>query len=275
MTIPAETERERFQTGPDTYAAYLQTPEGRLRSDLVFANLQEFFSRWKHTQSLNILDLGCGTGAYGVRLARLGFHVTMLDSSRAMLEIAKQAARDAGLSDNIAFQHGDLAQVRSFFPGKSFHAVLCHNVLEYVDDPSAALRAATYVMHQTSSVLSILVRSQAGEVLTAAIQAGDLEAAERNLAVEFGSESLFGGPVRLFTAESLQTLLKRASLEVIGEGGVRVVSDYLPPEICRDTDYQRIFELERKLGRRPEFAAIARYRHLLVRRGSPLAEGQA
>jgi hypothetical protein len=33
---------ERFQTGAPKYAAYLETPEGRLRLDLAFANLQDF-----------------------------------------------------------------------------------------------------------------------------------------------------------------------------------------------------------------------------------------
>ena len=38
----ASLDAERFQSGADKYAAYLDTPEGRLRLDLAFANLQEF-----------------------------------------------------------------------------------------------------------------------------------------------------------------------------------------------------------------------------------------
>jgi len=38
----ASPDRERFESGADKYAAYLETPEGRLRLDLAFANLQEF-----------------------------------------------------------------------------------------------------------------------------------------------------------------------------------------------------------------------------------------
>ena len=33
---------ERFQNGAQAYEAYLETPEGRLRTDLAFANLQDF-----------------------------------------------------------------------------------------------------------------------------------------------------------------------------------------------------------------------------------------
>ena len=50
-----------------------------------------------------------------------------------------------------------------------------------------------------SAILSIVVRNQAGEVVKAAIQVGDLAAAEANLTAEWGFESLYGGRVRLFT----------------------------------------------------------------------------
>jgi len=116
------------------------------------------------------------------------------------------------------------------------------------------------------------VRNQAGEVLKAAIQAGDLAGAERNLTAEWGNESLYGSKVRLFTAESVHAMLRAASLEVAAELGVRVVSDYLPAQVCRTAEYERIFELERKLGSRPKFASIARYTQYLVRCAHPLIE---
>ena len=72
--------------------------------------------------------------------------------------------------------------------------------------------------------------------------------------------------MRLFTSQSLQAMLQAASLEVIAERGVRVLSDYLPPTVSRTREYERILELERKLGSRPEFAAVARYTHCLARR---------
>jgi hypothetical protein len=110
------------------------------------------------------------------------------------------------------------------------------------------------------------VRNRAGEVLKAAIQGGDLGAAEKNLTAEWADESLYGGRVRLFTAESLQAILLKSLLAVTAERGVRVMSDYLPPRVSRNDEYERILELERKLGRRPEFAAVARYTHLIVHR---------
>ena len=80
-----------FGSGADKYAAYLETPEGRLRLDLAFANLQDFLPQ--PVGSLLALDIGSGPGAIGVRLARLGLPVTLLDVSLPMLDFAKRADR--------------------------------------------------------------------------------------------------------------------------------------------------------------------------------------
>ena len=137
--MTANDDSERFGTGAAKYAAYLETPEGRLRLDLAFANLQDFLPQ--STRSLRALDIGCGTGAIAVRLARLGLHVTLLDASVPMLDFAKRAAREAGVTERIAPKHGDAAQFAHLFPAGSFDVILCHNVLEYLDDPSLCCAA--------------------------------------------------------------------------------------------------------------------------------------
>jgi S-adenosylmethionine-dependent methyltransferase len=266
--ITTNPDSERFRSGADKYAAYLETPEGRLRLDLAFANLQEFLP--PPTRPLHALDLGSGTGAIAVRLARLGLHVTLLDESEPMLDFAERGAREAGVAERIALTHGDATQLENLFHARSFDVIVCHNILEFVDDPCAVLCSAVRVLRDAFSVISVLVRNQAGELLKAAIQQGDLASAEHNLTAEWGDESLYGGKVRLFTTESLQAMLRQASLAIVAERGVRVVSDYLPSSVSRNDEYHPIFELERKLGSRPEFVAVARYRHCLARRASPV-----
>ena len=273
MTANSDDDFERFRTGAAKYAAYLETPEGRLRLDLAFANLQDFLPQ--ASRSLHALDLGGGTGAIAVRLARLGLHVTLLDASLPMLDFAKRAAREAGVTERIALKHGDATQFAGLFHAELFDVILCHNILEYVDDPCAFLRSAARALRDSSSIISVVVRNQAGEVLKAAIQDGDLAATERNLTAEWGHESLYGGRVRLFTAESLRAMLLESSLSVTAQLGVRVLADYLPPQVSRGTEYERILELEHKLGSRPEFAAVARYMQCLARRSQPVLEDGA
>ncbi len=264
-----------FQQEADKYAAYLETVEGRLRLDLTVAALEEFLPPPPLTRPLRALDLGGGTGAAALKLARRGVAVTLLDSSLAMLNIAERTALKAEIGDKVVLQHGDVAHAGKLFAEASFDIVLCHNLLEYVDRPSTVISdSARLLRHEPPGLLSILIRNRAGEVLKAAIRAGDLEAAEEGLTASWGYESLYGGRVRVFTPDELLAMSKEAGLELIAERGVRVMADYLPPQIDRQAGYERIFELERKLGRRPEFAAVARYTHHILRHAAGAKENR-
>jgi S-adenosylmethionine-dependent methyltransferase len=268
--MTTSSDADQFQRDAEKYDAYLETPEGRLRLDLPFANLQEFLPQGE--QPLHALDIGGGTGANAVRLAKLGFHVTLMDFSWAMLGIAERTVQAAGVAEKIALKSGDAAQIANLFRAGSFDLIVCHNLLEFVDNPCAVLRDAALALRNSSSILSVLVRNRPGEVLKTALINGDLATAERNLTSEWAEESLYGGKVRLFTVENLHSMLEAASLVVTATRGVRVVADYLPQKISRSAEYERIFDLERKLGRQPEFAAVARYTHCLAQRAGAVAK---
>lgn len=263
MKSTDKTDNNRFQGDAAKYAGYLETPEGRLRMDLALVNLLEFLGPGK--DSLRILDLGCGTGATAVRLASLGFQVTLLDSSPAMLDLALPAVQEAGIEEKVTFKLGDAARLADVFTTELFDVILCHNLLEYVEHHDAVLCGATRVMRNSSAILSVLARNQAGEVLKTALQTGDLVTAEHNLSASWARESLYGGKVHLFEPEEMEKMLKRASLTLIAQRGVRVIADYLPPQISRSEQYDEILALERKLGMRSEFAAVARYTHYMAR----------
>lgn len=261
MNITAKP-KNRFEDDARRYAEYLETPEGRLRSDLTFANLLDVLPKASH--SWHVLEVGCGTGATAVRLGHVAKDITLLDSSPAMLALASETVARSGLSDKTTLKQGDAILLAEILPSQSFDVVLCHNLLEYVADPEAVLRAAAHVMRNSSSILSVLVRNQAGEVLKAALQFGDLAIAEKNLAAEWGRESLYGGEVRFFTPDTMEAILKDTSLRIVARKGVRVVSDYLPEKISRSAQYDAIFSLERRLGQRREFFGVARYLHYLL-----------
>jgi S-adenosylmethionine-dependent methyltransferase len=274
MHKPA-TSDNRFDSDAGRYAAYLETPEGRLRAELAFLGLQDALPGASLNETLRALDVGCGTGATAIRLAHLGIHVTLLDSSSSMLELAQRAADESGVGDRISLQSGDVSELAQYFHAHAFDIIVCHNVLEFIEDPHTVLRSIARLMKPASAMLSLLVRNQAGEVLKAALQSGDLLTAENNLSAEWGQESLYQGRVRFFTPEALEALLEEASLEVDERRGVRIVSDYLPSNISRSAEYERILSLERKLANRSEFFAMARYLHYLVRSGAPGPDGPA
>lgn len=88
-----------------------------------------------------VLELGCGSGRVSVALARAGFDLVGIDSSAAMLALARLHAEDAGLAARLRFEQMD---VRSFALEERFALALyplngfLH--LGTVEDQRAALR---------------------------------------------------------------------------------------------------------------------------------------
>lgn len=57
-----------------------------------------------------VLDVGCGSGRYAVELARRGAEVVGLDLAPAMVDMARHAARQAGVEDRCRFEVGEFLQ---------------------------------------------------------------------------------------------------------------------------------------------------------------------
>ncbi|HEX8415997.1 MAG TPA: methyltransferase domain-containing protein, partial [Methylobacterium sp.] len=87
----------------------------------------------------NLIDLGTGTGRMLGLLAGRATRAVGLDSSHAMLSVARANLERAGLS-RVDLRQGDI-HAPPFGRG-SFDLVLVHQVLHYLDDPARALREA-------------------------------------------------------------------------------------------------------------------------------------
>lgn len=78
-----------------------------------------------------VLDIGCGTGALTLRAARNGGHVTGIDISAEMLDIAGRRAREADLSEKVELRELGVADLDGE-KAESFDAVtsgLCFSEL--------------------------------------------------------------------------------------------------------------------------------------------------
>jgi S-adenosylmethionine-dependent methyltransferase len=245
----------------DKYASYLKTMAGRLRLDLAWENLRPLLPG--NPPERRALDLGGGTGSASVKLAEMGFEVVLLDSSEEMLGRARQEATSRSVAAQMSFRHADANQLAELFAIGFFDVVVCHNLLEYVDDPCTIVRGIAQVLRR-DGVASVLARNRAGEVLRAAIKSRDWELARANLSAETAVDSLFDQPVRMLEPAGIHAMLTQAGLEVVAQYGVRVFSDYLDLGEPASEAYRQLLELELILGARPEFAAIARYTQVVT-----------
>lgn len=76
-----------FDTGSETYDSWYETKLGafvdKVETELVM-------SRFKIKPGMRVLDSGCGTGNFSIKLSRLGCCVTGIDVSNGMLEKARE-----------------------------------------------------------------------------------------------------------------------------------------------------------------------------------------
>ena len=87
---------------------------------------------------LNVLDIGCGGGLFSEALAKAGAHVTGVDPSPGVIDIATRHAAEGGLSiDYRASTAEDLAA-----SGAQFDVVCAMEVLEHVVDMPAFVATA-------------------------------------------------------------------------------------------------------------------------------------
>jgi SAM-dependent methyltransferase len=156
-----------------------------------------------------------------VPLAELGHHVTVVDPSPDALAGARAArcrGRRAAAGRGV---QADTATLADVVPPASIDLVCCHEVLEYVDDPAAAIQAVADVVRPGGAV-SLLVAQRSAVVLARAV-AGRFAEAARALDDPDGRWGDDDPLPRRYDEASLVELVRAAGLDVELVHGVRGV----------------------------------------------------
>ncbi|MEU1873169.1 SAM-dependent methyltransferase [Streptomyces ambofaciens] len=237
-----------------------------LRTAVVWDVLQDALDRRvKATgrQTLDVLDTGGGSGNFAVPVAGLGHRVTVVDPSPNALFALERRAAEAGVADRVKGVQGDARGLFDVVERGGYDAVLCHGVLEYVDDPAEGVRNAVAALRE-DGVLSLLAAGLGGAVLARAL-AGHFTEARQALDDPDGRWGT-GDPVpRRFTAEQLTGLVEAAGLRIGAVHGVRVFAD-LVPGVLVDTEpgaMDALLKLEAAAAELAAFHSVATQLHVL------------
>lgn len=211
---------------------------------------------------LRVVDAGGGTGGFAVPLAVAGHQVTVVDPSPDAMAALRRRVAEGGVTGAVQAVQGDLAGLLEVVPPGGADVVLCHNVLEVVDDAGAAL-AAVHAVLRPGGLASVLVPGRGAAVLTRVLAGRFAEAAE--LLDQNRDEQL---PPRRYDVAGLHAALRAAQLLPEQTHGIRVFSDLVPGAIL-DSDpgaVAGLLALERAASERPEYLALAVQLHVLARR---------
>jgi SAM-dependent methyltransferase len=213
---------------------------------------------------LQVVDAGGGTGGFAVPLAEAGCTVTVIDPSPDSLAALARRADERGLADRVRGVQGDLESLPSLVDAASADLVLCHSVLQVVDDPAAALRSVVGVLRQGGR-LSLLVGNRNAVVLARAL-AGRPDEAAHALTDPAGRWGDGDGVPRRWTPDEVVALVHDAGLHVEQLHGVRVVADLIP-SAALDLEPgapAALLALERSLADRAPFRDLATSLHVLA-----------
>ncbi|MDQ3733974.1 MAG: methyltransferase domain-containing protein [Actinomycetota bacterium] len=208
---------------------------------------------------LRVLDVGGGTGGFAVPLAERGHTVTVVDPSPDALALLARRAQSAGVAQSVRGVQGDGDRLADVVPEGGADLVLCHHVLEYVDEPASAAAALARCVRPGGWV-SVLAANQAAAVLSRAVGGRPDEA----LALVLGQTDAVRH--RRFDIEALHSLVAQAGLTVEVWHGVRVVADLLPAMEGAGELSAAARQLEVVLAQRSPYRDLATDLHLLCRR---------
>jgi S-adenosylmethionine-dependent methyltransferase len=242
-------------------------PHAAPRTAAVWAVLRGELDR-QAGRTLEVVDVGGGTGGFAVPIAEAGHRVTVVDASPDALAALTRRAAEAGVPDRVTAVQGDGASLAGLVAPGTADLVLCHSLLEVVDDPAEVVGALAATL-RPGGAASILVANVAAAVLARAT-GGHLAAATALLTRAESHDPTNPGPHppphrRRYDLASASALLSAAGLVVEQTHGVRVIADLVPGAVA-DADPEGLLAFELAAAAQPPYRDIATQLHLFARR---------
>ncbi|MDL5156874.1 class I SAM-dependent methyltransferase [Actinomycetospora termitidis] len=234
--------------------------------DVVAASLRdELAAARARGGTVRVLDVGGGSGAWAVPLAVQGCEVTVVDSSANALAVLRSRARDAGVDAAVHALQADVDALAAVTDGVQADLVLGHGLLEYVDDPAAAVHSLATAT-APGGALSLLVAGRYAAVL-ARVVSGRVGDARRMLADPAGRWGAADQLLRrMDTAELTALVEQEPSLALERVQGHRVLADLIPESAADAGTPADVAALEELASTTPPLRDLASRIHVLARR---------
>ena len=212
---------------------------------------------WKQldfVRDMKVLDFGSGAGETAAHLS-LCNDMMAVEPSSAML-----ANRMEGAYTQLK---GSIELVQAM-PEESFDLVVCHNVLEYVDEKEAYLQALARVV-KPGGYLSLVKHNRPGRVMQMAVLLNNFDMANTLLDGGNGTTASFGD-IRYYEDEDALRWLPGFTCEKFW--GARTFWDLQQKQECHtDPAWQKqMLALEERVSTIPQYQNIAFFHHLLMRK---------
>ena len=204
-----------------------------------------------------ILDFGSGEGITANHFAEKN-DVTAIEPSEEMLA---NAWKDYEYTQIV----GD-ASTLSAFKDETFDIIICHNVLEYIDDKDVVLKELARILKK-DGILSIAKHNRAGRVMQMAVLLDDFEKANALLDGENSTASKFGA-IRYYEDQDICNWVPE--LTVSENFGIRTFWDLQQNQEKHGIEewQNKMMQLEMRVAQISEYRDVAFFHHLILKKCS-------
>lgn len=235
------------------------SPKGAIRLAVLTHDMQEWLADIREPeQSLRILDVGAGLGHISEWLMTQGHRLTLCEPSIEMLEAARAHLDALPSAYPVKYLHMPLQDLPA--RGEQYDLVICHAVLEWLDDPAAALKTLHHLC-LPSGALSVAFYNRDALVYKNLIKGQFRKLDKDQLA---GSKRSLT-PQQPLDPREVQQWITQAGLTTHQLSGIRVFYDYMPAEFQAQASEAQIIERELYYSRHPAYSGIGRYLHCWLR----------
>lgn len=213
---------------------------------------------WKQLGDMEgkkILDFGSGEGITANHFAEKN-DVTAIEPSKEMLS---NAWKDYEYTQIV----GDVNALSSF-KNETFDMIICHNVLEYIDDKAAVIKALARVLKK-DGIISIVKHNRAGRVMQMAVLLDDFEKANEILDGKDSTASKFG-TIRYYEDNDITKWEPQITISDIL--GIRTFWDLQQNQQKHGDEawQEKMLQLELRVSQMGEYKNIAFFHHLLLKK---------
>jgi cyclopropane fatty-acyl-phospholipid synthase-like methyltransferase len=126
-------------SGNNLHVGYWDNPDSEVPLGEATDRLTDVMTeKLKIGAGSHVLDVGCGMGGPGVRIARLtGARVTGISVSQEQIRLANSFAESAGVTERVVFQQADAMKLP--FPAQSFDATIALESFFHMPDRGQVL----------------------------------------------------------------------------------------------------------------------------------------
>lgn len=211
---------------------------------------------WKQLGQIHgkkILDFGSGEGITANYYAK--------DNSVVAIEPSEEMLKNRWADFDYTQMIGDISYL-SDIADNFFDVVICHNVLEYVDNKEQVI-SELYRVLKPGGVLSIIKHNRAGRVMQMAVLLDDMKKAHGLLDGNESTASKFGA-IRYYEDEDISRWAP--GLQILKIYGIRTFWDLQQNQEKHGAEGWQVemAELEMRVSELDEYKNIAFFHHLLL-----------